>query len=455
MLSRSRAAVAPAYLFLCLILGGSAQGIWQNMLLQLVGIVLIAWAALDKGEGRLTPSARGLLFMTMLFVAIVALQMIPLPAELWPHLGGRERLAEDYAVLGMAVPSEGISLTPAAGFNSILGIIPPLALACAMVRLKAYRPTLMTGALLAGTILGIALGALQVASSNGQDLSYWYIYPDTNAGKGVGFFANANHMATLLLIAIPFIAAMIVSARRASAQRYWAVSTVATGLALIILVGIALNGSLAGYGLAAPVLAASVVIILPSGSKLRLWLGALAVLFMVAAVSAVEFTPIGSSKIGEEAASSVQSRTEILTTTVRATRDFLPFGSGLGSFPAVYNLYEKPERVTDSYVVHAHNDYAEFALELGLAGIVLIILFLFWWLRGVWQAWRFAERGPFARAATIASAAVLVHSVVDFPLRTAAIAACFAMCLSLIADSRTAPPEEKAQLRRTRHVEFL
>ena len=31
MLSRGRALVAPAYLFACLVLGGSAQGIWQNM----------------------------------------------------------------------------------------------------------------------------------------------------------------------------------------------------------------------------------------------------------------------------------------------------------------------------------------------------------------------------------------------------------------------------------------
>ena len=64
------------------------------------------------------------------------------------------------------------------------------------------------------------------------------------------------------------------------------------------------------------------------------------------------------------------------------------------------------------------------------------------------------EAGPFARAASIASAAVLVHSLVDFPLRTAAISACFGMCLALLADSRAAPPKEETELRRKRHVEF-
>ena len=49
---------------------------------------------------------------------------------------------------------------------------------------------------------------------------------------------------------------------------------------------------------------------------------------------------------------------------------------------------------------------------------------------------------------------MLIHSFVDFPLRTAAIAAVFGMCLALLADSRGAPPKEKAELRGRRHVEF-
>ena len=142
------------------------------------------------------------------------------------------------------------------------------------------------------------------------------------------------------------------------------------------------------------------------------------------------------------------------STTSRAVSDFLPWGSGLGSFQSVYPLYEDPLKVDADYVIHAHNDYVEVALELGVAGIVLMLLFLAWWTAAVWRTWRTAEAGPFARAATIASAAVLVHSFVDFPLRTAAISVCFGMCLALLADSRAAPRREKSDLRRKRHVEF-
>lgn len=453
MLSRVRAAVAPAYLFVCLILGGSAQGIWENMILQLAGVAIIAWAALDRSEEPVAPAARHLLLLGIVAILVVALQLIPLPATVWADLGPRHTIAEGFQILGIGVPPEPLSLNPASGLDSLLAIIPPIAIFAAMVRARAYRPQWLAIALIAGTIAGIALGALQVASS-GAVQSPWYLYEETSNGRGVGFFANADHMATLLIVAIPFLAAIIAAARTATMQRYSAVVAMVVGAALLVLVGLALNGSLAGYGLALPVLAASLLVILPPTSRLRLWIAALSVLLMIGAVTALETTAIGSGSIGTHASNAVESRAQLLSTTSKAAADFMPFGSGLGSFRSVYHLYEQPQQVTEIYVVHAHNDYVELALELGIAGILLMLLFLAWWAAAVWRMWRTAEAGPFARAAAIASAAVLIHSLADFPLRTAAIAACFGMCMALLADSRAAPPKERKELRRKRHVEF-
>jgi O-antigen ligase len=346
-----------------------------------------------------------------------------------------------------------LSLNPAGTLSSVLAFIPPLAMVAAMSRLKAYRPQWLAAALFAGTTAGIALGALQIASSGGGQ-SPWYLYDETNWGRGVGFFANVNHMATLLVVTIPFLAATVAAARSRGKQRSTAIAAIAAGLALVIVVGLVLNGSLAGYGLALPVIAASSLILIPAGGRLRTWILGLAILLLVGSLAALQMSPVGTRGIGEEANSSIQSRTEILSTTAHAIADFMPFGSGLGSFRAVYPLYESANRVTSTYVVHVHNDYAEIVLELGLAGIVLLVLFLAWWAIAVARVWRTAEAGPFARAAAIASAAVLIHSLVDFPLRTAAVAACFAMCLALLADRRAAPPKETTELRRTRHVEI-
>lgn len=449
MASGGRTLVAPAYLFACLLLGGSAQGIWANMALQLAGIAIIAWAAVDKSPHALPSPARQLLLLAVLFLAIVAIQLVPLPSGVWTGLGPRQHVAEGFAALGLPVPSEPLSLTPAATLDCLLKTIPCLALFCALVRLKAYRPQWLAVALVLGTLAGIALGAIQVGSSGG-----WYLYEDTSYGRAVGFFANADHMGTLLLITIPFLAAVIAVGKSANMQRYSALIAVVAGIAIVILIGLALNGSLVAYGLVLPVIAASALIVIPQRSRLRWWIFGFAVLLLIVSTAALETAPIGAGRIGEHASTALQSRKELLSTTSRAARDFLPVGSGLGSFQSVYPLYEHPEDVTTDYVVHAHNDYAEVALELGIPGIILMALFLAWWAAAVWRAWRSPEAHPFARAASIASAAVLVHSLVDFPLRTAAISACFGMCLALLADSTAAPPKEEKQLRRSRHVRF-
>jgi O-antigen ligase len=450
VLSRARVAVAPLYLFACLLLGGSAQGIWQNMVLQLVGVGLIAWAAAETSREPLAAPARHALWSAMLGLAVIALQLVPLPASLWPEVGARARIADGYRALGLPVPAEPLSLTPYHSLDSMIGLIPPLAIFCAMVQLKAYRAKWMALALVAGTVCGILLGALQVASPAEQ--SPWYLYWDTNPGAAVGFFANANHMASLLVVTIPFLAAIAAAGKTANVQRYSVVVALCVGAALVVLVGLALNGSLAGYGLALPVLAASALILLAPGSRLRLWALVLAGLLVVGSVTALETVPIGGTKFDQDATTSVQSRADILETTSRALHDFMPFGTGLGSFRDVYHLYEEPNEVTTVYVVHAHNDYVEVALETGLAGIIVVILLLGWWAMAVWRVWRTAEAGPFARAAAIASAAILVHSLVDFPLRTGAIAACFGMCLALLADRRAAAPSDPGDLRPTRHV---
>jgi O-antigen ligase len=110
-------------------------------------------------------------------------------------------------------------------------------------------------------------------------------------------------------------------------------------------------------------------------------------------------------------------------------------GSGGGTFEDIYARYENPARVDSFYVNHAHNDFLEILLEYGVVGALLLLLFLLWWVRNA--HWLSAGRKPdyFAFAATLASAAILAHSLVDYPLRTAAISVLLAACCSLMARS--------------------
>lgn len=450
MASRTREAVAPAYLFLCLIAGGSAQGIWANMLLQLLGIAIIGWAAVSRSP-RPGPAARPLFLIILAALTLIALQLVPLPAALWPRLEGREAIAAGYRLLDIATPALPISLAPYESLQALLTLIPPIAMLSAMLRLRAYRPSWLALALLAGTFCGILLGVLQVASGDPLT-SPWYLYPEVSFGFATGFFANANHMATLLVISLPFVAALLSAARGADRQRRNAMAVMAAGTVLVLIVGIALNSSLAGYGLAVPLLAGSALIVMPARSSLARWVAIFGALCLVVAIGALESSSIRPNGFGAEAVFSAQSREDMLSTTLKAARDFLPLGSGVGTFRRVYDLYENRDQITGTYVVHAHDDYAELFLETGIPGVVILILFLGWWGTAAWRVWSSAEAGPFARAASIASAAILAHSIVDFPLRTAAISTAFAMCLALLAERRAVTASATPDLRPTRHI---
>lgn len=453
MASRLRESAAPLYLLACLFLGGSGQGIWANMLLQLLGLALIAWAALAPGPERMPGEQRQLFILALLALAVVLIQLIPLPPGVWQELGPRKMIAEGYRILGLAAPSQSLSVAPYDSISSLLSFIPALAMVAATLRLGA-RPLHLVVALVAATLAGVLLGALQVSTPDPSSAP-WYLYEDTNYGVATGFFANANHMASLLVITLPFLAATLVrtGTKGRNVQRFSAAVALAVGAAVVIAVGIALNGSLAGYGLAVPILFGSALIVLPNRSGAFRWLAPLAAVLLIATVAWLTTTPLSSGDVLRASAeTSVQSREEILRVSTRAAADFMPWGSGLGSFDRIYAVYEDHDRLDPTTSVnHAHNDYVELALETGVPGLIVLALFLLWWIRAAWRAWNPAEGDPYARAAAVASMAILIHSMVDFPLRTAAIGACFAMCLALLVRVRTEVAEEP-QLRPTRHV---
>ncbi len=164
-------------------------------------------------------------------------------------------------------------------------------------------------------------------------------------------------------------------------------------------------------------------------------------------IAAIVASPLQNNLTATGAELDSGSRYTSFANSLRATADHFPIGSGVGSFADVYPAYENPARVDRWYVNHVHNDYIELAVETGLTGILLIVAFILWWMLRVAAIWRASAIDRFARAATIASGAILLHSLVDFPLRSTAISALFAFCVALMVGVRRrltieAPVEE-------------
>ena len=64
-------------------------------------------------------------------------------------------------------------------------------------------------------MISVVLGVLQVTGGDGS----WYFYRITNLGVAVGAFANGNHFATLLLVAIPALAAVAATVIRTGSKQ--------------------------------------------------------------------------------------------------------------------------------------------------------------------------------------------------------------------------------------------
>jgi O-antigen ligase len=445
-----RKAVAPAYLFACLLLGGSAQGIWGNALLQIAAIIIICWWVVD-GRTRLPPAGRSLAWLLALAVLLILLQILPFPPSIWTSLPGRQIVVEGRALLGLAPGWSSISLAPFDSMATLPLLLPPVALFVAVVQAEGKNGTWIAVALITATFAGVLLGLLQVSSGN-PTASPWYLYKFSNFGFATGFFANSNHMASLLLVALPFVAALgaIGAGSTKDVRKRYSVIALTAGSIGVVMIGLALNGSLAGAGLLVPVGIASLLLAVRMGPKAKL------LVVGVGTAAFLGFIVLLSSPAGERlaltgASTSMSTRHEILAHSMEAVKEFGPVGSGLGTYSKVYPLFEDPDAIAPTYVNHAHNDYVELAVELGLPGMLLVALFLLWWASEVWRMVSTPSASPFAKAAAIGSAAILLHSLVDFPLRTSAISALFGLCLAMILLSRNSPTTSK-DLREARHL---
>lgn len=431
---RAREALIPAYLLLCLVLGGaSAGGIWANMVLQLLGIPIILWALLRPSSPLRSRPAQRLTLLAGLAVALAVVQLVPMPPILWSSLPGRADIVSGYVMLGVELPWLPISLAPYDSVSAVLWLLPAFAVLLGALRLDGVRAKSIATAVAIATILSVALGLLQVILG-----SPFYLYAVSDFGLFAGFFANAANLALLLLAALPlFVALYLTTESRAENVKKTRIELALLMVAIFAVVtGLFLNASLAAAGLSGPVLFACLCLILRRKGRISpFWYAPIAML-SVAYIVVGSFTPFQNEHVWNEAVAGPESRHPALGTSVAAAMTYLPVGSGVGTFPDIYRQYEDAAAVGRIYINHIHNDYIELMIETGLPGLILILAVLAWWGRRAHAIWLSQSAGHMARAATISSGAILLQSALGYPLRTAALGAFFAACCALMARPR-------------------
>ncbi len=435
--------VVLVYLAAVLLLGGaSAAGLASNVLLEIAGAVLLGWCiAVPDPVHHRAPS--GLRPFAAALAVLALIQLLPLPPFVWSHLPGRAGIANGFVLLGEPLPWLPVSLSPWSTVAAFVWWIPALALLAAMLRADAPAPSAVARVVVVTAVAAVAVGAVQRAGGG------LYFYEITNFGLGTGFFANANHQAAFLLAALALAGAEHASQRfRQRPERRRISDALFAGVALLLVIGVLLSNSLAGIGLLAPVLAGIALMFVP-GMKLTRGAG-LAGLGIAAAalVAALLYGWLGGNVAHDTAGSA--ERLQYLARGLPIVRDMAPFGSGLGTFAHVYDWYESAATVENVFVNHAHDDLLELLIEAGIPGLFVLIVFVRWWLPRCLAVWREHRDNPYMLAATLFTGSMLAHSLVDYPLRTAALSGLFAAGCAMMVRARraaqTRPRRERSKV---------
>ncbi|TPM37564.1 O-antigen ligase family protein [Mesorhizobium sp. B2-3-4] len=384
-------------LFLSLLIGGgTASGLYTETLIEVAAIVCAA-AILSRPSRQ--PIPRVILWLLVLALAVFCFQLVPLPATLFEGLRPAVLLADPWldGATRLRFGSVGVGRT----VECMLYFVAAAAFFLGVLRLRAEQ----VHGLLPFFFMGVICNGLAAAIQ--------YSLSDTVAIEGLlpftinaGLFANQNHFSALLFVSIPFVV-------------YYGLFrghllSGALGLITLLLLLLA-AGSRAGILIGLAITAISIVFL-----SARSRLGGYGILAVFIGLSI--YTIGAWAKIDAKVVDPAFGRAEFARTTIAGIEQNWTIGVGFGAFQKVYQIYEKGSMIFKSYVNHAHNDYLELALEGGAPVVLLLVAYAV--LLSISSVG--IRREPLQKAAFLSISFLLVHSLVDYPLRTAALAMTFA-----------------------------
>jgi O-antigen ligase len=432
----SRAWAWLLFTWLCLIFltGGTSLPASSLFLFQTVSALAMLLAGLWRLRGGIKTSlaGAGLGLAGLAFVLGLA-QLMPLPATLWQALPARETIVKAFELTGGVPSSLPLTLSPDGTRGALLAMLVPLAAFVGVLSLRRSHFLAVSGCVFVCGLVGITIGLLQRFLGEASGL-YFY---SSSGNLAVGTFGNRNFFATQIVLTIPMAAAFLMAARERLRVSPVLLSLFSIVYLAMLVAGLAASGSRSGVilGSIAILLTALFVFRLSAsegkGAKIsKLSIVALVLLLVISQVGMVTIMRFVQMDTMDD------FRGTVFAVTMEAFWAFFPWGSGFGSFVPVYQMFEKPNDIIEAYVNAAHSDWLQVLLEGGVPAAVLLVLFAVWYLAASGKALNASVRDAAAahhRAASIGLLLVLLHAVVDFPLRVPGILALFGAYCALLA----------------------
>lgn len=422
-----------AAIFVASVLGGNTRtDIVSDALVETL-LLIAALFVLFTSPRRPMPPYLGL--ATLALLAAVVVQLVPLPigvAKLfWPPA-----VRDSFDLAGTSASFGFLSTDVPATLGTFKVLATAIVFFWACQTLDTARRLVLLRYFLLGWVVQISAGLLQAVSTQYRAISGVLPYP-----FAAGFFANQNHFAVFVDCGIPFLTFAMLRGQRMAGL---------AGLAVCALLLLAV-GSRSGLGLG--ILVFFVAFFLAGGSR-----GLLAVMagVTVTGAGALLFSGALQRVIFRNAINS-PDRLTFVRRTWNGILDSWLLGSGYGTFPHVYLIYEDASDVTTEYANHAHNDYAELVLEGGVLALVLILAYLAFYV----FAWTRRSRlvpdqiRETCTKALLVLLPILLQSLVEYPLRVWSVLTAFVYANAILIDclytdySQDVPRERRRRTRRS------
>lgn len=414
--------------------GSSQQSNLGSMFAQLLAIPVLAYALLKAWRSGRFAKLRWSIAVLALIVLIPVLQLLPLPEWIWRLPSARTSLLGDLAASGVTNVHYRWSLVPAATERDLLSLLPPVALFFAAINFDRDAVRTILRIVVGLALFSLVLGIAQLAAGQQSILNP---FPQWEPEMG-GIFANPNHQATLFAIALLLSVALMLEARtraqRGDVARFsgWAHAL------LIALFAIALptTGSRA-----APIIAIvpTALFVIASGAipyhRLRHHRPTQLAGLLLAGLLAVG---VGSAVAWSRPSKVAELRPIFARQTAMIGMRHAPLGGGIGGFIPLFQQGVDTSVLRDTYINNAHNEYVQLWLEGGVLAIVGMLAFFCVLAFHAVRLLRLPSRSGarlIGLAGTMALLVFVLHSWVDYPLRTPALLALF-MLMAGISVSR-------------------
>jgi len=380
--------------------GGGASSPVAILVIGLLGLVLLAVALWRPREMPFDRVERAGIFLASLVAATPLVQLVPLPPGLWRALPGRD-IAFQIADAAQIEAWQPLSIDREASWLAAAYLISPVAIFLTTLKLDGPQRRRLAWLVVGGALFSLALAALQFTSGPGM----FRLYGGGHSALATGLFINRNHQVDLLLIGMILFSALFWN-RPGGNPWLW--------LAMVIAFAAGVLATMSRTGLLViPLAILASASFIPSRHlrerKLLSW-------GVIAALCGGVVLAAGSASVRKvikrlEPISDI--RFDYWSDVWFVAGEYFPFGSGIGTFSLAFRLYEDLNHLQAPYFNHAHNDYLQILVETGLWGGLLTLIFIGGYLCLGW-----ARRGhPLKRAAAFSILILLLHSLVDYPLR--------------------------------------